>query len=89
MNSAVIIIDGDVKAKTRMDVKTNGVHPAIIYEAADQLMRWAATEMVNEAKKVVGNDEKALEKYLDQMLKQLGVGKGNDGPGINNLIKGN
>lgn len=88
-NKAIILIDGDVKSKTRLDINTNGVHPAIIYEAADQVMRWAAREMVKEAQAAVGNDAKAQEKYMDHMLKNLGVGKGNDGPGLDGLIKGN
>lgn len=88
-NKAIILIDGDVKAKVRLDITTNSVHPAVIYEAADQIMRWAAREMVKEAQKAVGDNPKAQEKYMDQMLKNLGVGKGNEGPGLSNLIKDN
>lgn len=89
MNHAIVTIASDVKADCRMDIKTNGVHPAIIYEAALILHEAMAKQMVKEAQSVVGDDPKAQEQYLDQMLKQQGVGKGNEGGNIKRIIKGN
>jgi hypothetical protein len=84
MNKAIIIIPED---GNNLDVTTNGIHLYTIVNSLHNLQRALCQQLVKQAKNAVGNDPKAQEKYLDNIIRQLDPEK--KGPSGNNIINNN
>lgn len=67
MNKAIITIPEDGGLGTGPQVDTNGVNPITILNALKVIQKHFSQKLVREAQKAVGNDPKAVEKYLDKM----------------------
>lgn len=53
-----------------MDCQTNGVHPIVLINALEILKKHIAAQLVEIARKEVGDDPKQQEQYLDRLTKK-------------------
>lgn len=77
MKTAVLKIP---EAIDGMDIQTNGVHPIVLLNAFRILEKHFARQLVELAKKEVGNNPKLQEQWLDRLTKKyLGENSGDLG----------
>jgi len=75
MKKATIVIPEEING---MDCQTDDIHPIILINALNMLLKHFARELIAEAKKNVGNNPKLQEQYLDRLTKKyLGDNPGN------------
>lgn len=71
---------------TGMDCQTNDVHPIVMVNALQMLSKHFARELVELAKKEVGDNPKLQEQYFDRLTKQyLGDNPGDQKINIHSL----
>ncbi len=67
MNKASIIIPENIEG---MEVSTNGVHPIVMVNALNMLVKHFSRQLVGMAEKEVGKNPKLQEQWLDRATKK-------------------
>lgn len=68
MNKAIILIPENVNEQHPVEVTTNGIHLYHILNSMQSLVKGISRQLSEEAKRMVGDDPKKMEEYLDKMI---------------------